>query len=454
MSTSKKYLMAAAGSAGGAEQETFWIQTIGGTVTPNTVYFPRTVEIDSNDEIVITGNGYDIYNNAVDYDGMIHVLDRQGNIKRAISQSQGTNNIYSYGCAMDSSDNIYHYGLDNSAPHIFVTKIATDNSITWQKTLYQPNANPTSSAIDSSGNFYGVWYTSANDDAVITKWNSSGVVQWERQINYGTQQCYHFGIDIDSSGNPIAVGYTTDTGSGNAMGYIYKWNSSGTLQWAREVVNSSGNCQAFNAVVDSNDNIIVAGYAALSGSNQFFIGKWNSSGTLQWIRSLGATTDAEIGRAVTVDTSDNIYFAGVTRSVGTSTDYQPVIAKYNSSGTIQWQNVFSSNWALGGGATPNQPINIAPYGGLKWSLGSVIMSGYLEKETNNDSGFVLKVPDDGSLTGTYDEYVYATSTLTDADASSTLSSRTATGTEASWTGSSHANGSSTLHQNYNVYDIS
>ncbi len=99
-----------------------------------------------------------------------------------------------------------------------------------------------------------------------------------------------------------------------------------------------------------------------------------------------------------------------------------MLAKYNSSGTIQWQRTL-------GGTVQDNGISLAiDSSDNLYALGLTRSAG----EGGNDI-FLAKVPNDGSLTGTYvldgADIVYAASTLT--AATSTLTAATSTLTDAS-----------------------
>ena len=88
-----------------------------------------------------------------------------------------------------------------------------------------------------------------------------------------------------------------------------------------------------------------------------------------------------------------------------------MIAKYNTSGTIQWQRSLGSTAESSG-------LHIAIN-----SLGDIYVSGFTEV-SGPRSFLFAKLPSDGSRTGTYTvggySFTYAASTLT--DAAGTLSS--------------------------------
>ena len=99
----------------------------------------------------------------------------------------------------------------------------------------------------------------------------------------------------------------------------------------------------FDAVtVASSGNIYAGGYYSASGSNSWVI-KFNSSGSIIWsINTQYLTYDVT---GITTDSSENIYIAGSYTPYSTygSTNSRYVLAKFNSSGAIQWQKQFGSS---------------------------------------------------------------------------------------------------------------
>ena len=89
-------------------------------------------------------------------------------------------------------------------------------------------------AVDSSGNVYVTGYTTSDGaggaDISISKYNTSGVIQWQRTLG-GTGIDYGYGIAVDSSGNVYVTGHTGSDGAGGNDISISKYNTSGTIQW-------------------------------------------------------------------------------------------------------------------------------------------------------------------------------------------------------------------------------
>jgi len=130
------------------------------------------------------------------------------------------------------------------------------------------------------------------------------------------------GVAVDSSGNIYVTGYTDGGLDGNSSSgkqdfFLTKYNSSGTKEWTKQE-GSSGDDFAYGVAVDSSDNIYVAGYTDKkfhgnnnSGRFDIFLVKYNSSGARQWTKQLG-TSNNEYASAVATDSSDNIYVTGNT----------------------------------------------------------------------------------------------------------------------------------------------
>jgi len=217
---------------------------------------------------------------------------------------------------------------------------------------------------DSSGNVYVSGYTPGalpgqtnlgSPDAFVQKYNSSGALQWTRQ--FGTNNGdFGYEVAVDTSGNVHVAGHTSgafagQTSSGSTDGFVVKYNGSGTLQWARQF--SIGIYTYGESVsVDSNGNVFVGGYFDLFGSRGVFVQKFNSSGTAQW--SQAPSIEAN-GGVVSADLSGNVYLSG--RTAGTlpgetnAGGEDTFVAKYDSSGTLQWARQFGtsatdSGWAV------------------------------------------------------------------------------------------------------------
>ena len=171
--------------------------------------------------------------------------------------------------------------------------------------------------------------------------------------------------------------------------------SSYSITWQKTYGTGTSGEDMYSAAfdVDSSGNIYVTGYFRNGSPEQGFILKVNSSGTLQWAKGFGNTQSEP--KSLKVDSSGDIYIAGRTdgsdRPTGTNGN-PAALFKFNSSGTTVWERVF----AMQDDVDPIDGITIN-------SLGSLIVLTR-NKNTNTEGSIdigVLKIPTDGSKTGSY-----------------------------------------------------
>jgi uncharacterized delta-60 repeat protein len=403
----------------------YYMTTLGGSASDKAT----SVAIDSANNSYMIGRS--------DYAALLVKFDAQGTIQWQRSfDAAGTENAESV--AIDSSDNVYTMGYTNSQGlgnwEVWIAKYNSSGTIQWQRSLGGTGLDIGSTiAIDSSDNVYvsgHIRSTGANnDDLFFAKYNSSGTIQWQRVLG-GAGNDFGKSIAIDSSDNVYLLGYTGSTGAGSYDFLLAKYNSSGTIQWQR-VLGGSLFEEGYSVAIDSSDNVYVLGYTGSTGqgSADFLLAKYNSSGTIQWQRTLGGSQD-DAGYSVAIDSSNNVYVIGYTGSAGAGVK-DLLLAKYDSAGTIQWQRTLGGTGGDYG------------YGIAIDSSDNVYVSGSTDSTGAGDDDFLLaKLPNDGSLTGVYSlggiNMTYAPSTLTGAtstltDASASLTSATSTLTDATST---------------------
>jgi Beta-propeller repeat len=170
------------------------------------------------------------------------------------------------------------------------------------------------------------------------------------------------GVAVDASGNVYVTGSyrgtatfgnTTSASAGSDDIFVAKYNSSGSLQWVQSAGGANGD-YGRSIAVDAAGNVYVSG--AYSGTATFgsvsitsagnidiFVAKYNSSGSVQWVQSAGGLS-VDQGSGIAVDASGNVYVTGYfvgTATFGSATKTSAgsadiFAAKYNSSGSLQW----------------------------------------------------------------------------------------------------------------------
>lgn len=291
-------------------------------------------------------------------------------------QWQKNTTINNYGVAVDSSGNTYIAG-DVSFTAAQLVKFDSSGAIVWQRKTATA-VTFTSLAVDASSNVYV-----GTSEGTLVKYNSSGTIQWQRKL---ASTAYN-AITVDGSGNVYATGYSV-VGSRSDI-QVVKYNSSGTIQWqtALSTGYTSTNTRGYDIKLDSTGNVIIAGIGVVTGYNYFHVIKLNGSGVLQWQRYMTTLNGGAYG--VAVDSSDNIYVTGYSQPFGSSVG---LVFKYNSSGAIQWKREIYTNVS---GTTYGNMFGIAT-----GSNGEFYATGYAKVDSSNFNGVTVKLPTDGSLTGT------------------------------------------------------
>jgi len=333
----------------------------------------------------------------------------------------GTSNLYSVG----------RFGL--------VIKTASDGSATWVNTITTVGLQFNSFKIKtvSPTEIYVVGrYNNPNETPLFVVLNSDGSVASSRSI---TTNGLFDGLTISNGGSVYASGYATTVSGGSTVrphyfriyngavtakryynntlelspcfiGFgspdsayisnlnlksIIKTNSSFSILW--QTVSSS----IFPlACVESNTDLYVVGQ--YTTSSLFVVVKLKAStGAFVWARTLTATTSAA---CVAVDNSSNVYIGGRTST-------NSVIVKVDSGGNLVWQRSVSI-----GVTSSIRSISVNSATNTIYALCS-------PSSTSNNYSFILSIPTNGSLTGTYS--VGGTS-VTYSSTSETLSTLTPT----------------------------
>ena len=407
---------------------TYWLATLGGA----------GYEVGRGSSTDTDGNFYAFGQTSSQGAGSIDFLLAKYDALGAVQWQRvlgGTGGDSDGSLAIDSADNLYLVGETASdgegSDDFLIAKYNSSGTIQWQRVLGGASIErATGIAIDSSDNLLVVGHSysaGAGDfDVLLAKYNSSGTIQWQRTLG-GTGTERGNALAIDSADNVYVFGETASSGEGQEDFLIAKYNSAGTLQWQRTLGGSSGE-DGFGIAFDSDDNLYVTGRTSSQGVafDDLFLAKFNSSGTVQWQRVLGGS-QSDTGNSVAVDSSNNVYVLGTTTSTGEGSD-DYLLAKYNSTGVIQYQRVIGGTGAEFGNSIVIDSSDTMYLVGVTQSTGE-----------GNSSLLIAKLPSDGSLTGTYEldgvNIVYAASTLTGATATLTAATSSLTAATSSLTSS-------------------
>ena len=256
------------------------------------------------------------------------------------------------GVAVASSGNIYIVG--NISVFMLIAKYNSSGTLQWQRTLGSVSLPEEgwAIAIDPSENVYITGYADVVGQAnnvIIAKYNTSGTIQWQKQLaGVGTRNDYGTSIAVDSASNVYVTAYSNAAlGGGNFDFLTFKLDSSGSMLWQHSLGGSGGSGTGSDfgvgIALDSASNVYVTGFSDNNSTYDLVLAKYNTTGTLQWQRVLGNNTGgSDAGNSVAVDSAGNIYVAGFTNGIGI------LVAKYNSSGAIEWQRSLTGSATIFG----------------------------------------------------------------------------------------------------------
>lgn len=315
---------------------------------------------------------------------------------------------------LDSTGNPHFVGTTSSAgpggSSVLFSKYDTSGTIQWQRIIGGALADIGSrAALDSSDNLYVFGSTNnagaGNRDFLLAKFDTTPTIQWQRVLG-GAQNETATDMAVTAAGDIYFCGSTASAGFAAGEVFLAKYNTSGTIQWQRRLRILTQEASGQGIALDSSENVYVCGFFADGGSftKDMLLAKYNSSGTLQWQRALGqASTGFELFNSVAVGDDGFIYVAGTTPQAGAGGE-DIVVAKYDDAGTIQWQRTI-------GGTGADRANGISVRGESVYIVGDTFSTGAGAADC-----FIASIPTDGSLTGSYtlagETISYSVSSLT------------------------------------------
>jgi hypothetical protein len=254
------------------------------------------------------------------------------------------------------------FGIQKIIPQgkksIFLAKMDTAGNCLWVKTLGDTlYSRARSLAINKdgiylSGEFSGkIEKTAYINSMFLQKRDLNGNVNWTK--TFGTKRSVvSNSITLDSLGNlfnvgsllgnnvdfdpsPIKDSILSSTTNGLSDIFIQKVNANGDLFWVKKIGGSAAD--EANTIISKGNEIYVSGYFSLTvdfdpsligisnlsskGGKDIFIGKYDLSGKLLWIKQIGNTKE-ETAKQLEIDKYKNIYLVGTfNTSSGSSTDF-------------------------------------------------------------------------------------------------------------------------------------
>lgn len=196
--------------------------------------------------------------------------------------------------------------------------------------------------------------TNGNTDLFVAKYSDTGVFQWARSGGSTSSSDGFAELTVDAGNNcyiagnyfgaTLNIGTTTLPNSGSSDGFIAKYNSAGTFQWAKKIFTSgnSTNDDTWSIAADASSNIYVGGSysgtvvanGTLSFTNtiagtstDLYVIKFNPSGSILWgLNAQGVSSEGV--RGMSTDAFGNVYMAGVHNVSGPPTFGSTTLTNY------------------------------------------------------------------------------------------------------------------------------
>lgn len=300
----------------------------------STVELVNQIITDSSGNIYVFGR----YTPSFQYKtGIVIKLDSSGNILWQKQVNSGSSSTYAAHSAaiVAPSGNIYvsFFWLSNalvnpSTNYAMLTKLDSSGNHTWSRYFYVSTyANDVYGlGLDSSENIYMQSTHAGSPARVLSKFNSSGSVLWNK-INTNTAM----NLTTDSSGNS----YMAREGT-SATEAFTKIDANGSRVF---LVTSSAVHNFTNVALDSSGNIYLAG-TTNGNSKSVEIVKFNSSGSTLWQKTITSTSFPDTVYPKIYVKNDIPYLS----IFGTATNPQMIVSKLSATtaipnGTYKVENV-------------------------------------------------------------------------------------------------------------------
>ena len=253
--------------------------------------------------------------------------------------------------------------------------------------------------LDGSNNIYsaGAFLNSAMSDYndFITQYTAAGAIGWSR---------FWFG-----NGPRTSVKFGNSNLYFHRFNNLYKFNASGTLVNSRGISGSTGSATSygFKFGLDASENQ----YRGGSATNLAMIDKFDSDLLMTWGRSFTLTGQSIYGSGAAIDSAGNVYAFYTTPGASKMI----WVVKADTNGTILWTRSFA--FRISSSVPYINKSALAVY-----SNGDIVIT-LSQDTTANRPQIVVKLPADGTKTGTYTSGAYAFDWTAETP---TFTSRTAT----------------------------
>jgi hypothetical protein len=220
-------------------------------------------------------------------------------------------------------------------------------------------------------------------DVWILKLTSAGTIEWQRTYG-GIDRDWATTIQQTRDGGYIVAAETYSFGAGGLDLWILKLSSTGTIEWQRTYGGSSDEYASF--IQQTRDGgYIVAAHSFGPYSSHLLISKLSSTGAIEWQRIYWRYGGPDYAWEIQ-QTSDGGYIVAAQSWSLSAKQYDAWILKLTSTGDIEWQRTY--------GGTDRDRAQVC----LPISDGGYIVTGWTRSfGAGQDDAWILKLTSTGDI---------------------------------------------------------
>lgn len=225
---------------------------------------------------------------------------------------------------------------------LVIAKLSSSGTLIWFRTIggvYSESGNSICETTDDGFAVTGntASFGAGNDDLYVLKFDASGILQWNKVIGGGSLERAYC-IIKSNDGGFLICGQTQSYGAGANDAILLKLDLNGSFQWCKTFGTSQG--EVATRVIQSTDGcFVLTCHTGQNQTNQCLI-KVNSSGEVQWQNYIAAASGFGTNMSCIQSQDSSFLMTGFTNLGAGSRDFY--LAKFDPSGTFQWMKTIGS----------------------------------------------------------------------------------------------------------------
>ncbi|MBK7853920.1 MAG: T9SS type A sorting domain-containing protein [Bacteroidetes bacterium] len=266
---------------------------------------------------------------------------------------------------------------------LFVFLMATANAQTYFQNIYADSTFGEATMAVSPDAYYLIQNRTVNK---LCKVDLNGNLLWAKQLNVGSNLVGLMSIIYHNNALIITGSYTT----ASYYNFVAKADTSGNILWTTELYYNDLNVNT--RIIPVANGYLLCGHRDIVQSSIYTfditLTKIDNNGNLAWAKAHHIGNNDLTCAAAVVAPNGDLIVAG---NFGTrfNLNYDPMIAKFDSSGNVMWMKTFSD--------ASNFLTEFTPTDLCATSDGNFAMTGYTKNINNNYDPHVTKFDGNGNF---------------------------------------------------------